>query len=360
MYFNDLLSDEELSNFESIGDEHTLINPYLNQKLEDKNFQDYIKNINEIKFNEVFEKEFNNVFNKVNKGNSAYNKEISPISEKENLIQNKKKIMNKQILLNIKDKKDKFFPFTPGVGIKKCVEKIGLELNFISSNYISLSSPYKIEKEIKVSKFKVLDYTDSKRGKIKKPKKKRKFKPDDIRKKIKARFHKAIKNIINIDLKNAGSRKLFDFFPQSFISNITIKFNHIALNYTYDELIRKDIAFEVMSQVQSDRDFDKYKRNLEVLNYIDHSKKISKVSLFSKIRKMKYSEILKAYFLSSEFEDAIIDLYNKGEKIEYIEEYINKSLNYVNFFSSCNPNSDESSKSNSKNTYKNKDSTDYE
>ena len=115
-----------------------------------------------------------------------------------------------------------------------------------------------------------------------------------------------------------------------------------------------------MNQVQSDRDFDKYKRNLEVLNYIDHSKKISKVSLFSKIRKMKYSEILKAYFLSSEFEDTIIDLYNKGEKIEYIEDYINKSLNYVNFFSSSNPNSTGSSKSDPKTTYKDKDSNDYE
>ena len=91
MYFNDLLSDEELSNFESIGDEHTLINPYLNQRLEDKNFQEYIKNINEIKYNEAFEKEFNNVFNKVNKGNLAYNNEIPIKAEKENLIQNKKK-----------------------------------------------------------------------------------------------------------------------------------------------------------------------------------------------------------------------------------------------------------------------------
>ena len=92
MYLNDLLSDEELSNYEYIGDEHTLINPYLNQKFEDKNFQEQIKNINEIKFHEVFEKEFNNVFNKVNKENSVYNNEISPISEKENLIKNKKKL----------------------------------------------------------------------------------------------------------------------------------------------------------------------------------------------------------------------------------------------------------------------------
>jgi hypothetical protein len=54
---------------------------------------------------------------------------------------------------------------------------------------------------------------------------KRKYKPDDIRKKIKARFHKSIKNIINENLRKAGSKKLFTFFPQIFISSINIFLN---------------------------------------------------------------------------------------------------------------------------------------
>ena len=97
--------------------------------------------------------------------------------------------------------------------------------------------------EIKKSKFKIIDFSKSEKGKIKSFKKKRKFKTDDIRKKIKARFHKVIKNIINLDLKKAGSKKLFDFFPQNFISNINTKLNHFALNYTYEELIKKDIVY---------------------------------------------------------------------------------------------------------------------
>ena len=44
-------------------------------------------------------------------------------------------------------------------------------------------------------------------GKIKKKKKRRKFKPDNIRKKIKAKFHKDLKNIINKKLKFANSKK---------------------------------------------------------------------------------------------------------------------------------------------------------
>ena len=49
---------------------------------------------------------------------------------------------------------------------------------------------------------------------------------------------------------------------------------------------------------------------------------------------MKYKDIYKAYFLSAEYEKSIIDMFKKGEKIEYIESYINKSLNYINFFMS--------------------------
>ena len=68
-------------------------------------------------------------------------------------------------------------------------------------------------------------------------KKKRKFKPDDIRKKIKARFHKSIKNIINENLKKAGAKVLFDFIPQSFIGNVSKKINNSVLNYTYKDIL---------------------------------------------------------------------------------------------------------------------------
>ena len=65
---------------------------------------------------------------------------------------------------------------------------------------------------------------------------KRKFKSDDIRKKIKSRFHKTLKNIINANLKKAGSKKFFDFLPQCFIGNISKKVNSECLELTYKEL----------------------------------------------------------------------------------------------------------------------------
>ena len=60
---------------------------------------------------------------------------------------------------------------------------------------------------------------DGKKKRVK-VKKKRKFKPDDIRKRIKSKFHKTLKDIINENLQKAGSKQLFDFLPQCFTSNI--------------------------------------------------------------------------------------------------------------------------------------------
>ena len=48
---------------------------------------------------------------------------------------------------------------------------------------------------------------------------------------------------------------------------------------------------------------------------------------------MKYSDLLKEYFISDEFDNAIIKLRKENEDEYYVNEYINKAKNYVNFFS---------------------------
>ena len=230
----------------------------------------------------------------------------------------------------------RYFPFSPGIGIQNVLETFGYKVIFKSSHCISISTPNDIIIKINSSKNKLNE------GKIKfnkkrptfKKKCKRKTKSDDIRKKIKARFHKAIKNIINVNLKRVGSTKLFDFFPQNFVTNITVKLNKIALSHTYEYLIKNDLIYQYSNQHQNQADLKKFKRNLDVLNYLDNNPIIDQLSYFSKIRKMKYKDLYKAYFLSAEFEKSIIDMYKKGEKIEYIESYINKSLSYTNFFMS--------------------------
>ena len=201
---------------------------------------------------------------------------------------------------------------------------------------ISKFKKKKIFKKFKICHIeypKITRYDENGRS-LNKLKHKRKYKPDDIRKKIKARFHKSIKNIINDNLRKAGSKKLFTFLPQVFISSISREKNKPVLNISFRELLQKNFVNDSNEKKYKNRNVDlaKYKRNLGVLEYLDKNPEICKRSGFDLISKMKYCDLLNEYFQSDEFERAIFKLREENEDEEYIKEYINKSKNYVNFF----------------------------
>ena len=223
------------------------------------------------------------------------------------------------------EEKEKYNLFTEGIGIPKTLEKLGLNVA-VNSNKYSLC-------EFKEKKFECKEMIKDGNGKLKTKKKRRKFKPDNIRKKIKARFHKDLKNVINQKLKKAGSVKLFDLLPQNFITNITIKLNKQALDSTYENIVLHDFLEDTGGK-EKNPDRDKFKKNLEVMKYLDEKKEICQKSEFDKIRKMKYGEMLRIYFSSAEFEKSLVELYekNKNEKIDYFEDYINKAVSYIDFF----------------------------
>ena len=164
---------------------------------------------------------------------------------------------------------------------------------------------------------------------------KRKYKPDDIRKKIKARFHKSIKNIVNENLRQAGSKHTFSFLPQIFISSISREQNHKILNLSYRELLKKDFISNIDEAKYKNKrvDLAKYKNNLNVLDYLDNNPDICEKSGFDLISKMKYGDLLEEYFKSREFENAVKKLREENEEEDYIKEYINKAKTYVKFFS---------------------------
>ena len=134
----------------------------------------------------------------------------------------KKKIIQKT---NIDDK---CFPFTSGQGLIKLINNKGLQI----INELKNSNQKEINPKIINNIFTTNHYNKDSKEKVKKAKKQRKFKSDDIRKKIKVKFHKAIKNIINENLKKAGSEELFTFLPQSFLGNISKIFNKKYMNLT--------------------------------------------------------------------------------------------------------------------------------
>ena len=47
---------------------------------------------------------------------------------------------------------------------------------------------------------------------------------------------------------------------------------------------------------------------------------------------MKYKELLKIYFTSSQFENSINQLKAENESSEYIQEYVYRSKTFVKFF----------------------------
>ena len=203
-----------------------------------------------------------------------------------------------------------------------------------SFSVIKFKESTKLKHRKQCNKFKI-SKVETKSKSSNRLKHKRKYKPDDIRKKIKARFHKSIKNIINENLKKAGSKHFFSFLPQIFISSIARETNHQVLNLSYRELLQKDFVSDIDESKYKNKnvDYSKYKNNLRVLEYLDNNPEICKNSGFDIISRMKYRDLLDEYFKSDEFDKAIYKLREEKEEEDYINEYINKAKNYVKFFS---------------------------
>jgi len=193
-------------------------------------------------------------------------------------------------------------------------------------------------------------------------KKSRKDKEDDIRKKLKSAFLKNLKKTINKKLEKAGSKYLLESFPQKFITDITQKTNFEVmlctfeqlLDYTYNQLIEdeKYIEREDYVKKRNAAALKKYKKNIEVLEYLNSNKKISEESGWEIIKNMKYIDLLSAYFNSNEFQHSIKKLSKKVSN-EYINSYIKLASNYIDYFLSYKPNEKKSYQNKNKNSYSN-------
>ena len=149
----------------------------------------------------------------------------------------------------------------------------------------------------------------------------RKDNADNIRKKIKVKFHKILKNIINLKLKKAGSKYIFKALPQSFITNITKEINKPFLDLPIKDLF----SINFNSKERDNKDY-----NLFVLEYLDNHNDISKKANFDKIKNMKYEDAFNEYLLSKEFK-LVISTLKKDETDKYIKNYITKAYGLINF-----------------------------
>ena len=272
---------------------------------------------------------FNNNQKSKSKGKKIIKKDTSNISTKTRIRGPYKKKPHAIIKANLDDK---CFPFTSGKGLINSFKGNSSKLNKDNSIQSEKENIKNSNSKLRTNAFKINRYDKDSEGKMKKIKKPRKFKSDDIRKKIKSNCHKIIKNIINENLKNAGSEELFGFLPQSFLGNVSKIFNKRYMNSTYEDLLSIDFSKNEKS-FNLEIDKKNYNKNVNVLNYLEKNPEISKISGFYRIKNMKYKDILNSYFLSNEFENTIDMLKNKNETSEYISEYIFLAKKYINYFS---------------------------
>ena len=360
-------------------------NAIVSYEKEDYNIPFFIKNV-------VSE---NNYFSPINNENNELIVKIEEINQKDknknsekfsNLIKAKKNIIQK-LKINTKTQissiqkkprkrgpykkkekavekistENKFFPFSTGKGV---FNNFNIDASAYEENEINEEEKeFDLEKNIdkneenvysneqinsinynSLFKFKAKKYFILTNGKKKRMKKKRKFKPDDIRKKIKARFHKIIKNIINENLKKAGSKEFFDFLPQSFIGNVSKRLNYNVMDFTYKDILSTNFNSEKKNDSPNIKvDNTKFIRNQKVLKYLEVNPEISKRAGFDIVQNMKYKDLLNLYFNSAQFENSIIQLKAENECDQYIEEYIYRAKTYLKFFNSFDNNSNNNS-----------------
>ena len=268
-----------------------------------------------------------------------FNDQCFPFKTGKGVINITTKFNNKQTEPLISDSKEKILqePNEDENQINKVIEESSnLNLNLNDKNDNIPNS----ENDLYLMKFVTKKYYYNDDGKRKIMKVKRKYRTDIIRKKIKSRFHKSIKNIINENLKKAGSKMYFDCLPQCFIGNTAILLNAKYFYCTYRDILTTDFSSQLNNYRHTSMDTAKYQKNLKVLSYLESNPDISQKSGFDIIKNMKYIDLLNNYFMSEEFEESLNSLKDENESSEYMQSYIYAGKNYVNFFlrSSANKN----------------------
>lgn len=165
----------------------------------------------------------------------------------------------------------------------------------------------------------------------------RKDKYDNKRKKFKSNFHKCLRQIINAKLKKVGSKYLLESFPQNFIIDVTITTNYEVMHLTYEKLFDYTEPFINDDKNNKGKQYlerrnkaseKKYKKNKEVLKYLNLNSKLSEESGWERIKNMKYKDLLNAYLNSNEFQQYIKKLC-KNEKIDNIKDFIFYASTYI-------------------------------
>ena len=87
------------------------------------------------------------------------------------------------------------------------------------------------------------------------------------------------------------------------------------------------------SENEHNSNFQNYKNNKDVLEYLEKEKDISEKSNYKCYKNLTFYQIFDEYLRSKEFENEIVTLKLNGEKDYYIYNYIKLANNLNLFFS---------------------------
>ena len=154
----------------------------------------------------------------------------------------------------------------------------------------------------------------------------RKDNRDNIRKKIKRGFlnHALIKKL-NDKLRNIGSKKYFERFPQNFVSDVNQKRNKELFNMTLREIFENKELY-----INEDKEgFRNYLNNLKVVQNEEIKENEELKIIFNKT----VNELYEEYINSDEFNIIEINrLKEKKMQDDYIKRYINLARYLILFF----------------------------
>ena len=148
----------------------------------------------------------------------------------------------------------------------------------------------------------------------------RKYNADNIKKKIKSRFFKDLRFVLNKRLKNAGVKKQFKAFSYSFINNTKKKINERVWNLSFKDFI--------CDEININKNYNDNKNVLECLENNYKNPKIGEKSNCFIFINRKIGEIFKEYLKSIEFQNQILEI----KKEECNQDYVKNFIVLANYF----------------------------
>ena len=155
----------------------------------------------------------------------------------------------------------------------------------------------------------------------------KKYKLENIYKKIKGYFLKHLKIIANLNLKSKRCKKRFTFLQPTFVNTTNKDLNKMMFKKTFKDVILTDMREFMKDKNTKNTDETNYERNISVLEHLERNK------YHFDFLDMTIIDLYIEYLNSKEFEMDIINLKNnKKEDIKYIKYIFNQAKNTVNYF----------------------------